>query len=155
NGNFYLSRFNGKGFETVRPEIAPTARALWSSRSAFLSSASEWWILTTEKLYRFAATNLHTPLAVYDSRNGLAANEAVQVFEASHGGIWLSQQPSRDEDFGLYRLKRGQREFYRFSAAEHFPTGKSVSSFAEDRSGNLWFGFYEGGLARFANNRFE
>ena len=155
NGNFHLSRFDGKRFETVRPGIAPTARALWSSRNAFLSTANEWWILTTEKLYRFSAANLRTPVAVYDSRNGLAANEAFQIFEDAHGGIWLSQQPSRDEDYGLYRLVRGERAFRRLSAAENLPSGQSASSFAEDRSGNLWFGFYEGGLARFANDRFE
>ena len=155
NGDFYLSRFDGKGFQTTRPNIGPHARALWSSRYAFLSSANEWWILTTDRVYRFSAANLQKPLAVYDSEHGLTANEAFQIFEDSHGDIWLSQQPSRDEDFGLYRLKRGEEKFYRFSAAENFPTGKSASSFAEDRNGNLWFGFYEGGLVRFANNRFE
>lgn len=155
NGDFYLSRFDGKQFQTSRPGIDSEARALWSSRYAFLSSANEWWILTTTRLYRFAAANLQKPLAIYDNHNGLAANEAFQIFEDSHGDIWLSQQPSRTEDFGLYRLKRGEEKFQRFSAAENFPVGKSASSFAEDRNGNLWFGFYEGGLVRFANDRFE
>jgi len=155
NGNFYLSRFDGTRFDTVRPAVALEARALWSSRNAFLSTANEWWILTTDSLYRFAAANLQRPLAVYDRRNGLAANEAFQIFEDSHGDIWLSQQPSRREDYGLYRLKRGESAFYRFTAEENVPAGRSASSFSEDRSGNLWVGFYEGGLARFANNRFE
>jgi signal transduction histidine kinase/ligand-binding sensor domain-containing protein len=155
NGDFYLSSFDGKRFQTSRPQVDTEARALWSSRYAFLSSANEWWILTTTMLYRFAAANLKKPLAVFDSHNGLAANEAFQISEDSHGDIWLSQQPSRAEDFGLYRLKRGEGKFHRFSAAENLPAGKSASSFAEDRNGNLWFGFYEGGLARFANNRFE
>jgi signal transduction histidine kinase/ligand-binding sensor domain-containing protein len=155
NGNYYLSRFDGARFLTVRPQIAPTARFLWLSRNAVLSTADEWWILTTDGLYRFAAANLRTPVAVYDTRNGLAANEAFQIFEDSRGDIWLSQQPFRAEDFGLYRLKRGEHTFHRFTAAENFPSAKSATSFAEDRSGNLWFGFYEGGLARFANNRFQ
>jgi signal transduction histidine kinase/ligand-binding sensor domain-containing protein len=155
NGDFYLSRFDGKRFQTYRPHIASNARALWTSRYAFLSSANKWWILTTDKLYRFAASNLQTPLATYDSQNGLHANEAFQIFEAANGDIWLSQQPSKSEDVGLYRLKRGEQKFYRFSAAENLPAGKAASAFAEDAHGNLWFGFYEGGLARFANNRFE
>ncbi len=155
NGDYYLSRFDGQRFLTVHPEVPTGAKSLWSSRYAFLSSQNEWWILTTDGLYRFAAANLNKPLAVYNRAQGLAANEAFQVFEDSHGDIWLSQQPAREEDFGLYRLKRGEKTFYRFSAAENLPGGKSASSFAEDRSGNLWFGFYEGGLVRFANNRFE
>src|SRR5262249_51796827 len=32
--------------------------------------------------------------------------------------------------------------------------GKSAAAFAEDQAGNLWFGFYEGGLARYAAGRF-
>ena len=155
NGDFYLSRYDGKRFQTTRPQVDPEARALWSSRYAFLSSANEWWIMTTDRLYRFAAANLQKPLAIYDSQHGLAANEAFQMFEDSHGDIWLTQQPSRGADYGLYRMKRGEQSFYRFSAAENLPTGRSASSFAEDRSGNLWFGFYEGGLVRFRNNRFE
>ena len=155
NGDFYISKFDGRGFDTVRPEIDPGARALWSSRYAFLSKDNEWWILTSDRLYRFSATNLHHPLAVYDNKHGLKANEAYQIFQDSRGDIWLSQQPGVREDFGLYRLKRGEKEFYRFSSAENLPEGKAAASFAEDHSGNLWIGFYEGGLARFANNRFE
>lgn len=155
NGDFYLSRFDGKRFESTRPHIDPAARALWSSRYAFLSRANEWWILTTDKLYRFAAGNLQKPKAIYDSNHGLKANEAFQIFEDSHGNIWLSQQPATDENFGLYRLRRGEGKFYRFSEAENLPAGRAASSFAEDQHGNLWFGFYEGGLVRFANDRFQ
>ena len=32
---------------------------------------------------------------------------------------------------------------------------KSASSFAEDRHGNIWLGFYEDGIARFSNGRFS
>jgi ligand-binding sensor domain-containing protein len=154
NGDFYLSRFGDHGFQTVQPQIAPDARALWTSRAAFLSSANEWWVLTTKKLYRFAAGNLQKPLATYDSQNGLKADAMYQIFEDSRGDMWLSQRPERAEAFGLYRMKKGEQNFYRFSQAEGFPDGKAAESFAEDKQGNLWFGFYEGGLVRFANNRF-
>jgi signal transduction histidine kinase/ligand-binding sensor domain-containing protein len=154
NGDFYLSRFAGQGFQTVRFHIAPDARALWTSRAAFLSSANEWWVLTTKKLYRFAAGDLEKPLATYDSHSGLKADEMYQIFEDSHGDIWLSQRPAKAESFGLYRMKRGEQSFYGFSQAEGLPEGKAAESFAEDKQGNLWFGFYEGGLVRFAHNRF-
>jgi signal transduction histidine kinase/ligand-binding sensor domain-containing protein len=154
NGDFSVSRFDGRRFQTSRANVAPHSRSLWTSRYAFISSANECWILTAQGVYRFAANDLQRPLAVYDSQHGLAANEGFQIFEDSHGDIWLSQQPARREDVGLYRLKRGENEFHRFTSAENLTAGKAASSFAEDRNGNLWFGFYEGGLARFADNKF-
>ena len=154
NGGFSLSRYDGRHLRASRVKLALDARALWTSRAAFLSSANEWWFLTTTRLYRFAAGNLDRPLATYDSRDGFKSDEMYQMFEDSRGDLWLSQQPSRDENVGLYRLKKGEKSFYRFSANESLPDGKSAESFAEDRAGNLWFGFYEGGLVRFANDRF-
>jgi signal transduction histidine kinase/ligand-binding sensor domain-containing protein len=154
DGDFFLSKFDGRRFQSAHAAVDAGARALWSSRNALLSSANEWWVLTHRGVYRFAADNLQKPLAVYDRQHGLAANEGFQVFEDSHGDIWLSQQPARNEDVGLYRLKRGEDKFYRFTSAENLPGGKAASSFAEDKQGNLWFGFYEGGLVRFANNQF-
>jgi signal transduction histidine kinase/streptogramin lyase len=154
NGDFALSRYDGQRLQTSRAKIAPDARALWTSRAAFLSSANEWWFLTTTKLYRFAAGSLNRPVATYDSHDGFKSDDMYQMFEDSHGDLWLSQQPSRDENIGLYRLKKGDTSFYRFSQKEGLPDGKSAESFAEDRAGNLWFGFYEGGLVRFANDRF-
>jgi signal transduction histidine kinase/ligand-binding sensor domain-containing protein len=154
NGEFSISKFDGRRFQTSQATVDPSARPLWSSHYAFLSSANEWWIVTSAGVYRFAADNLEKPLAVYDRRHGLAANEGFQVFEDSHGDIWLSGQPSRAEDRGLYRLKRGEQNFYRFTVAEGLPPGRAASSLAEDRQGNLWFGFYDGGLVRYANNHF-
>ena len=154
NGDFYLSRFHGKQFQSVRPQVAKEARARWNSRYAFLSSANEWWILTAQKVYRFAASNLRRPLATYDSQMGLRADDAFQVFEDSRGDIWLSQRPPNPENNDLCRLKRGENVFYSFSEGEGLPAGNAAESFAEDKQGNLWFGFYDGGLVRFANNRF-
>lgn len=94
-------------------------------------------------------------MAIYDQENGLKANGMFQAFEDSRGDIWLSTQPSKKEGLGMARLKRGEEKFYTFSEKEGFPSGKSVSSFTEDNDGNLWFGFYEGGLTRFAGERFN
>jgi signal transduction histidine kinase/ligand-binding sensor domain-containing protein len=155
NGDFYLSVWNGKQFITERPNLDSNSRPLWTSRYAFLSSAKEWWILTATKLYRFAAGNLRTPIQTYTTENGLKDNQMFQIFEDSSGNIWLSNQPSRVEDRGLYVLRRGEKDFYRFSAKENYPGGKSAMEFAEDARGNLWFGFYEGGVARYRNGQFQ
>lgn len=154
NGDYFISRFDGEHFQTSRANVAADARALWTSRAAFLSSANEWWVLTSTKLYRFAAGDLNHPLATYDSHDQFKADEMYQMFEDSHGNIWISQQPSGAENFGLYRLKKGEQTFQRFAQGDGLPAGKSAAGFAEDKYGNLWFGFYEGGLVRFANERF-
>jgi signal transduction histidine kinase/ligand-binding sensor domain-containing protein len=155
NGDFYVSTFDGQRFTSVRPNLDPDARPLWTSRYAFLSGANEWWILTTTKLYRFSAGNLRTPIKTYTSEDGFKADQMFQIFEDSHGNIWVSQQPDRPEARGLYVLRSGEQQFFAFSAKENFPEGKSAMSFAEDRSGNLWMGFYEGDLVRYRNGRFD
>ena len=155
NGDFGISRFDGTSFQTTRAAVETDARALWTSHMGFLSSAGEWWMLTTTKLYRFAAGNLKHPLATFDMSNGFKANDMYQMFEDSRGDLWVSLQPSKSENCGLYRLRKGETTFQGFSKSEGLPEAKSASSFAEDRQGNLWFGFYEGGLVRFANGRFE
>jgi signal transduction histidine kinase/ligand-binding sensor domain-containing protein len=155
NGRFYISTFDGKRFVTERPGIDPNSVALWTSRYAFRSSANEWWVLTSTKLYRFKANNLHSPIQTYDKTNGFPFNQMYQIFEDSHGDLWLSQQPDNPDGRGLYRMKRGEDSFERFGEADGFPSRRSASAFVEDKHGNLWMGFYEGGLARFRNGHFD
>lgn len=153
DGDFYLTHFVGKSFKTKRPAVPPDAKSLWASRYAFLDSRNEWWILTNKKLYRFSASNLDTPLAIYGIHDGLKGDSIFQAFEDKRGDIWVSTRRP-DENNGLARFDRSKNRFHTFTEEEGFPANKSVSSFAEDDHGNLWFGFYEGGLARYANNRF-
>lgn len=154
DGDFYLNRFDGKTFESERPAIPLKSSIIWTSRYAFLDSRNVWWILTSEKLYRFAAADLTKPLAVYSTADGLSADQLFQIYEDSRGEIWVSVKPTRDASLRLSRFIRGENRFYTFTEAEGYPPGKSVSSFAEDFRGNLWLGFYEGGIARYSNGRF-
>lgn len=160
NGDFFLSKFDGQSFRTVQLEIAPTARSIWTSRTAFLDSRGEWWVVTNEGLYRFRSLNRFDSLnqskalTTYTNHDGLKSDRVFQVFEDKHGDIWVSTRGPSVEGSGLSRLNRAENRFYTFTEKESFPTGKSASSFAEDKTGRLWFGFYEGGVARYANDRF-
>jgi signal transduction histidine kinase/ligand-binding sensor domain-containing protein len=157
---FFLSQFDGKGFQTIRPPLPPNAGAIWTSNEAFQDHTGEWWFLTNEKLYRFAASpNFNElaqqrPLATYTSRDGLKGNQMFHIFEDSKGDLWVSTRGSTPAQLGLSRWDRATEKFYTFSSAEGFPSGKEPSSFAEDRDGTLWLGFYEGGLVHYANGRF-
>jgi PAS domain S-box-containing protein len=159
--NFFLSQFDGKGFQTIRPPLPLNARGSWTSNLVLQDHTGEWWILTNEKLYRFAASRdfsdlaRQRPLAAYTSRDGLKSDEMFHIFEDSKGDLWVSVRGSSSEQCGLSRWNRATERFYTFAAAEGFPSGKSPCSFTEDRNGNLWLGFYEGGLARYASGRFN
>lgn len=154
DSEFYLNRFDGEKFEAARPAMTMGVNFLWTSRYAFLDSRNEWWILTNERLYRFAATDLTKPLAIYTTADGLKANQMFQIYEDSRGDIWVSVKPERNNSIGLSRFVREENRFHTFTEAEGFPPNKSVSSFVEDAHGNLWLGFYESGAARFSGGRF-
>jgi signal transduction histidine kinase/ligand-binding sensor domain-containing protein len=159
-GDRYLSMFDGKGFMTIRPALPPDAQIQWTSNPVLQDSAGEWWFLTVGKLYRFAATNdlselaRQRPRATYDSRDGLKSDQMFHIWEDSHRDLWISTRGSRPEQAGLSRWSRATEKFYTFTEADGFPSSKWASSFAEDGNGNLWFGFYLGGLARYAGGRF-
>jgi len=161
SSGFYVNRFDGKKFQTTRPPLPADARAIWNSNTALLDSRNEWWFLTTEKLYRFAASAdfaslaSQNPLAVYDKSSGLRGN--YRIFEDRRGDVWISTRAAPDADdasFGLTKFDRAAGTFRAFTKAENYPSRKSASAFAEDESGNLWTGFYEGGLMRYAGGRF-
>jgi len=157
--SFLVSQFDGRAFHTVRPQVSADAKPLWTANAIFQDSSGEWWALTSEMLYRFAAVEFASlahqkPLAIYTHRDGLKADAVFHIFEDSHHDLWVSARPIPGEYGGLSRWNRVTEKFYSFSASEGFPSGRSPSAFAEDRAGNLWFGFYEGGMVRYANGRF-
>lgn len=143
-------------FLSTRPTLPPESAALWTSNPGFQDSAGEWWFLTRGKLYRYQASSDHQtlsreqPKAVYDRNDGLAGSSMFHMFEDSNRDLWIS---TRDA-IGLTRWNRKSETFQTLSQGDGLPPDKIVSSFAEDRSGNRWFGFSTGGLVRFTNGRF-
>lgn len=154
--DFSISLFDGNGFQTVRAGLPTETRVTWTSNAAFQDSVGEWWFLTAKGLYRFAATkDFHTlarqpPRATYDHRDGLTSDSPFHIFEDSRQDLWVSTRGPH----GLSRWSRPTEKFYTFSDTDGFPPDKAPSSFAEDKNGYLWFGFYEGGLVRYADGRF-
>lgn len=160
-GNWLISRFDGRRFTTVRPDLPFDIKFSWMSNVALLDHTGAWWLLTNEKLYRFAPVShledlAHArPVAAYDGRDGLVSNHPFCIFEDAHGDLWISTRGADGSPDGLTRWQRADETFHTFNAADGLPAEASAVSFAEDRAGHLWFGFYQGGLARFSNGHFE
>ncbi|MBP7375887.1 MAG: hypothetical protein KA956_05380 [Pyrinomonadaceae bacterium] len=156
----YLNRFDGNRLKGLRPQVGPNVQTVWTSRPLLIASNGAWWVLTGEKLFRFSGITDFSQLAdrvptkVYTTDDGLRSNGMFQIYEDSGGDIWVSTRGPTSSAHGLARLAKGEDRFVTITEADGISEGRSPASFAEDSYGNLWVGFYEGGIARFDGERF-
>jgi signal transduction histidine kinase/ligand-binding sensor domain-containing protein len=153
-----INQLVGRRFRSIHPNI-PEAGAIWTSPLGFLDRGGQWWLLTGRGLYRFARVRrledlAHASPVLYTKLDGLPGQWAYCMFEDSTGDLWISVRDYEKNVSGLVRWRRSNGTFHKLTQADGLPPAKSAASFAEDRAGNLWFGFYEGGLARYARGRF-
>jgi signal transduction histidine kinase/ligand-binding sensor domain-containing protein len=154
-----INRFDGRRFQGVRPRLPNYITYVgWGNYQLdFQDHRGEWWVATGQGLARFpqfsriehlAST---PPKAVYTTRDGLTDDEIFRLYEDSRGDIWIS---TLYRDPALTRWERATGRFHRYSKADGVPAANTPTAFCEDRSGNLWIGFYQGGLARYRDGRF-
>lgn len=156
-----LSFFNGSRFERVSPRLPPgISPGGATSDVAFLEdSASDWWISSGDGLARFIGITdvrdlgRRPPSAFYTVRDGLAGIDIWRMFEDSRGDIWIAnRRPAADS---LTRWERKTARFHRYGPASGLPPHSAIAAIAEDRLGQLWVGFWDGGAARLRAGRFE
>jgi signal transduction histidine kinase/ligand-binding sensor domain-containing protein len=156
-----INRFDGKNLQTVSLDVPSDWIHTWMSRFLMIDSSGDFWFLSNKNLARFSAVdnfaelNGKQPTKIYSTDDGLKAGRLFQIFEDSKGNIWVSTRGEKVELNGLSRLGKGEETFQTFSEAEGFPPKVTASAFAEDKNGNIWIGFYEGGLVRYNGERFE
>jgi PAS domain S-box-containing protein len=157
--NWNISQLRDGVFKTARPRVPDDARFFWHSNVAFLDSHGDWWVISNKAVYRYSGVDRieelssRQPVAVYTGENGLITNETSNIFEDSRGDIWIINDPT-SKRVGLARWQRATNQFQHFFAADGLPANSYGSAFAEDRAGNLWFGFGDSGLARYENGHF-
>jgi ligand-binding sensor domain-containing protein len=158
-GKWSIDSFNGKRFNSSFPNYAHTYFGWGWNQHAFQDHEGEWWVPTGQGLYRFGKASRaeqlagRTPKAVYTTRDGLPGNDIFRLFEDSRGDIWIANAGRPLER--LTRWERATGSFRVYSAADGLPQLQHpATAFAEDRSGQLWIGFYNGELARFRNGHF-
>lgn len=161
NGDWQVSRLDGRRFVTTHPQLDDTGPPVWTSNLAFPDSAGSWWFLTEQKLFRFDhAQQLETlgrrrPSATYATGPDFNGGAFYLMFEDSRGRVWLSSRSGAPSQMGLSLWQRETNTFQHFGAAEDFPAGRAPSAFCEDAAGNVWLGFYHGDVARYADGKFK
>ena len=161
SGSLFVHRFDVDHLVKIGPSFPSGVKDFgfgWY-QTVLQDHKGEWWIPTGEGLYRFARTKsleelAHArPVAVYKMKDGLPGDGIFRLFEDSHGDIWISTLSSVAGQSGLTRWERETSSFHRFTEAEGI--GQRIpTAFREDGAGNLWVGFYRGGLARYREGRF-
>jgi signal transduction histidine kinase/ligand-binding sensor domain-containing protein len=155
--NQHIHRFDGSRFAAVRANLSADLGSV-NSGVALQDGAGEWWIPGGAGLYRFPRVeNVERlgrirPKAIYTTRDGLAGDDVNRLFEDSRGDIWIGR--TTPTSVVLTRWERATETFHRYSDADGVPAFSRTLAFAEDRGGNVWIGFWDGGLARYRNGRF-
>jgi ligand-binding sensor domain-containing protein/two-component sensor histidine kinase len=159
SGDFNISALRGDNFKMARPRLPEEDLPLWQSNVALLDSQGDWWVTSNKSVYRFSGIkriedlDQKEPSAVYNSKNGLIDDTNVRVFEDSRGDVWISTNPGV-ERFALTRWERSTGKFQHFFTEDGLPKTVVTVSSAEDKAGNLWFGFLNGEVARYRDGRF-
>ncbi|HMS41059.1 MAG TPA: two-component regulator propeller domain-containing protein, partial [Pyrinomonadaceae bacterium] len=156
-----LNRFTGTNFETIRPNISPQITNWgWGVLHTIIKTRDGDWRIppAQNSLYRFSGVKnvreiaQKSPSKIYGAKDGLIGNVVLLLYEDKRGDIWIQTLfPSR-----LYRWERAADKFHDLSELFGLEKEQEVSSFAEDTTGNIWFGTSGSfNLRRFRNGIFE
>jgi signal transduction histidine kinase/ligand-binding sensor domain-containing protein len=158
-----LGCFDGQRFDWFKPLESYSGWAWgwgWVNGHVTLQAKSgEWWVGTGRGLYRFPPSDhfmqLKTarPLAVYGTKDGLAAWQVFWLFEDSRGNVWVSTTSASTYGLALWEPLDGRLRD--LAGAPGLPSLKDnlPRSFGDDRTGNVWIGF-RSGLARYTQAGF-
>jgi len=148
-----VSRLAGGRFVSARPRLPRSIDQLsWGwNQWAVQDRLGRWWLPTGRGLLRYPASPFiesigrRLPERIFTTRDGLATDDVFRLFLDRHGDLWIATiSPSVG---GLARWS------HTTDAVERIPLpGRleqvAVTAFAEDGSGNLWLGFYNGEILR-------
>src|SRR5262245_52223437 len=153
----YINRFDGKHFIATRlnlpSQVRPDNCAL-----CLRDREGRWWMVSTGHLLRFLK-NLRVddlgrlrPEFFYPGITAQARGEIASLFADKLGALWISTT----NRLRLIRWDWQASAVRAYSEAEGLPpAGNAASLYAEDRAGNLWIGYADAGLVRYANDSFQ
>src|SRR5215471_4145073 len=155
-----ISKFDGRRLTAIRVTL-PAGIPNWGwgwYQIMFQDSAGEWWFNTFLGLVRYPKTTSvqqltqSRPRAIYKERDGLPSAIIFRLFEDSRHDIWISTLGKPKAV--LTRWNRATSTFHTYQPSDGIPES-APTAFCEDGTGDLWIGFYDGGLLRYRDGRFE
>lgn len=159
--SFHIHRFDARRFKNIRVNLPMGVIPTWGWNQLFVEDhLQQWWVPTTSGLFRFPALRsiddfaTTRPTKQYTSRDGLSGNEPFRLYEDSRGDIWISIISTPSESY-LNRWERATDKFYSYPQSIAGRQDSAPTAFQEDRAGNVWMGFYWGGLARYRSGKFD
>lgn len=150
--------FDGRRFRASRLPLPADSSMMWASQAAYRDRNDRWWGLTSDGLYRFRATGPESQLAFaaerrYSTRDGLPSSKVFRVYQDRAGAVLVSTRSGDRLDDGLASFDASLSRAVGIGTDAGLPRGLAPSAFVEDRLGQLWIGFYQGGLARRSGGR--
>jgi signal transduction histidine kinase/ligand-binding sensor domain-containing protein len=152
-----LQCVRGERLVSVRPRVpAPLAR-VGVNQLVALDPAGGWWVRARTGLYRFPDGDPLVALARAPRRfgkdAGLPVDHTSRVFVDSRGDLWLGVWDAGRNTIVRRAARTGAFEW--IATPEGWGPRRVPMAFAEDGAGNVWIGFFEGGLARHRGGRLE
>lgn len=147
-----LHRFDGSRFDVVTPRMLFPRHSSGWGWNQFIAADRDGavWYPVHGALYRFPplaeprALREAAPERRWTEAEGLPGSDIFRVYEDRRGDVWVSLIASPP----LVRLAGGERLAPVPEVKSGDSTGGAPTAFAEDRAGDLWVGFYLGGVAR-------
>ncbi|HEY6046137.1 MAG TPA: two-component regulator propeller domain-containing protein, partial [Pyrinomonadaceae bacterium] len=157
-----INRFDGQRFTSVAPRLAAETKSFgWGSNQiTFQDHLGEWWVPTGSGLLRFPRVTNVEQLAHIPPKNSynhqradLPGDDVFRLFEDLRGDVWISIAGNMRN--AVVRWERATQSFHTYSDTDGLPSFSLPTAYCEDGHGNLWMGFYDGGLARYRDGRFR
>lgn len=166
-GTADLVRFDGKKFTALKPKEMTWRSWGWNQIDFRSRRTGEWWFAGGDKVLRYPNVRFEdlpqanpTGIYTFTQPGTTRRNVFFRLFEDSRGDVWMSVLGNRDDTSGisLLRWERVADKLHAYAPEEHrVPYGNGATAFAEDGAGNVWIGFYFGGLVRYraADGKFQ
>jgi ligand-binding sensor domain-containing protein len=148
-----LNQFEQGRFTPIQPYIPASIHDLgWGEVSVTLQDRKgRWWVASVNGLLRYPkvgrlADLAHTPPdVIYKLPDGLTSEAITRLFEDREGNIWIGCAE------GVSRWSAESERLENLTAAITAALGRPPAplSFAQDMIGQVWMGFFPGGLVRY------
>jgi ligand-binding sensor domain-containing protein/signal transduction histidine kinase len=151
----YLNAFDGMRFSAIQVK-APFGTDPLREPAMLQSRDSAWWLASAGGLFRFPPlrrlgdlTKSHAAARFTITQGALENVLLYPLYQDLEGELWFAAWWSKTGTHELFTWERAIDSVHSVSTTDA-PSLKheSVTAFAEDRSGQLWIGFKEGGLVR-------